>query len=164
MFRPFGPQARTRGEEFGVATIACDWETYVVSTHGDIDCVTAPELERELFGAVQLGARRVVVALTETTFFGSTAIRALVRSAERVRAVGGQLSVVCDNPKIKKVFAIAGTDRTLPIHSAIEQALSLKPSGDSPWEPTPGGIDPAARGLTSRKDALSTRNQERTAA
>jgi hypothetical protein len=75
---------RTAGQdaqlEFGVATRACDSETFVVSAHGDVDPVTAPELERELLEAVQLGARRVVVDLTETTFFDSSAIHALIRS------------------------------------------------------------------------------------
>jgi anti-sigma B factor antagonist len=118
----------------------------VVSAYGDVDPGTAPELERELLEAVQLGARLVVVDLTEAAFFDSSAIHTLLTSAERVRAVGGKLSVVCDNPNIKKVFAITGTDRALPIHSTIEQALSLTPSGDAPLEPRPPGSYPVATG------------------
>jgi anti-sigma B factor antagonist len=117
-----GPDAQM---EFRVATRAHDTETFVVSVHGDVDPVTAPELERELLEAVQLGARRVVVDLTETSFFDSSAIHALLRSAEQLHASGLQLDVVCGNPSIQKVFAITATDRALPTHATVEQAVSV---------------------------------------
>jgi len=77
-----GPDAQM---EFRVATRAHDAETFVVSVHGDVDPGTAPELERELLEVVQLGARRVVVDLTETAFFDSSAIHALLRSGEQLQ-------------------------------------------------------------------------------
>jgi anti-sigma B factor antagonist len=118
--------ARTMPQmEFRVATRACDPETFVVSVHGDVDPVTAPELERELLEAVQLGARRVVVDLTETASFDSSAIHALLRSGEQLEASGLQLDVVRGNPSIKKVFAITATDRALPTHGTVEQAVSV---------------------------------------
>ena len=115
-----GPDAQM---EFRVATRAHDAETFVVSVHGDVDPGTAPELERELLEVVQLGARRVVVDLTETAFFDSSAIHALLRSGEQLQASGLQLDVVCGNPSIKKVFAITATDRALPTHGTVEQAV-----------------------------------------
>ncbi len=65
---------------FGEASNARDSAILVVSARGDVDPVTAPELEAELLEAVELGARRVVADLTETSFFDSSATRALVRS------------------------------------------------------------------------------------
>jgi hypothetical protein len=47
--------------EFGVTTKACGAEVFVVSAYGDVDPVTAPELERELLETVRMGASRVVV-------------------------------------------------------------------------------------------------------
>jgi anti-sigma B factor antagonist len=115
--------------QFRVATRAHDAGTFVVSVHGDVDPVTAPELERELLEAVQLGARRVVVDLTETAFFDSSAIHALLRSGEQLQASGLQLEVVCGNPSIKKVFAITAADRALPTHVTVEQAVGATGNG-----------------------------------
>jgi anti-sigma B factor antagonist len=115
---------------FGIAIRAWDSETVVFSTYGDIDAVTAPELEQELLEAAQLGARRVVVDLTEATFFDSSAIHALTRSEKRFQAIDLQLDIVCGSRQTKKVLEITGVSRALPIHATIQQAISHKPAPD----------------------------------
>lgn len=126
--------------EFRVGTRACDAETFVVFAQGDVDCVTAPELEQELLETVQLGASRVLVDLTEATYFDSSAIHALMRARERLQARGLELAVVCSNPTVRKIFEITGVDRAVRIHSAIEQTASLSPSGLASLEPmSPAG-------------------------
>jgi len=52
---------RRAGTEFSVATTAFDAATFGVVVRGDVDPVTAPELEQELLATAPLGARRVVV-------------------------------------------------------------------------------------------------------
>jgi len=125
--QPAGKHAQTT---FGVATRAWDTEAFVVSAYGDVDAVTAPELERELLGAAQLGADSVLVDLTETTFFDSSAIHTLIRSGERLHASGLQLEVVCGNPNVTKVLEITGVDQALPIYTTIEQATSRVALGE----------------------------------
>jgi len=80
--------------DFAVATAVRDTETVVVSVHGEVDVVTAPDLAGELLTAVELGATLVVVDLTETTFFDSSAIRALLAGSQRLQASGAQVCVV----------------------------------------------------------------------
>jgi anti-anti-sigma factor len=118
------PAVREAMVAFGLATTACDTDTFVVSAYGDVDCVMAPELEAELLEAARLGSRRVLVDLRETTFFDSSAIHALLRSAGHLQAIGMQFPVVCSD-YIKHLLEITGADQTLQIVSTLEQALLL---------------------------------------
>jgi len=129
---------RSTGVGFGLGIQAFGMGTLVVSAYGDVDLVTAAELETELLETVDGGARRVVVDLTEATFFDSSAVHALVRVGERLQSGGRQLAVVCGNPVVNRVLDITGVDRVLPIHATIEQAMSLPVSG-SPWR-QPGPV------------------------
>jgi anti-sigma B factor antagonist len=133
-------------DEFGVATTATGAEMLVVSAYGDVDPVTAPELEAELLEAVQLGARRVFVDLTKTTFFDSSAVHMLLRSGELLRASGLQLALVCSNPNVTRVLEITGADQVLQIHSTIEEAISLPVSSKASLEPRPAMSRPVAAG------------------
>ena len=103
---------RAAGTRFSVSTRACDAETLRVLVCGDVDLVTAPELEQELLEAAKLGARRVVVDLTEATYFDSSAIHALMRGAERLLTSGRQFGLACSNLSIRKVLEITGFDRS----------------------------------------------------
>jgi anti-sigma B factor antagonist len=106
---------------FGVATRACDAETLGVCVRGDVDLVTAAEVERELLAAAELGARRILVDLTETTFIDSSAIRVLVTGGERLVSSGLQFGLVC-GPSVRRVLEIVGVDRMFQAHSTLEQA------------------------------------------
>jgi anti-anti-sigma factor len=115
-------ELRSATPEFGVATRAFDTGTFCVSAHGDVDLATAPELETELLETAREGTRRVVVDLTGTTFFDSSAVHALVRAGERLQASGLQLGIVC-GPYIKRILEITGVDHAFQIHATIERAL-----------------------------------------
>ncbi len=143
------PTPRTRDQmvevRFGVETRALDAETVVVSVHGDVDLVTAGELGGELLGAAASGARRVLVDVTESTLFGSSAIHVLVRSVERLQSCGLLVGVVCANPTAAKVFRITGVDQDLRIFTTVEQARSLASVRDR-LRPGLPRLDPAAEG------------------
>ena len=109
--------------EFGVAVQTFGGGTFIVSTYGDVDLVTAPELEQELLEAVNEGARHVVVNLTKTTFFDSSGVHVLVRTGDRLESRGVRFGIVCANPRIKRILEITGIDRAVGIHDTIESAI-----------------------------------------
>jgi anti-sigma B factor antagonist len=118
-------QVRPREEqmEFAVSTKWLDTDTFVVSLRGEVDLYTAPAFERDLQNAIQLGATRVIVDLSETTFFDSSGLDVLMSGRKRLSERGGEISVICSDPKIQKVFEITRLDRVISIHRAIAQAL-----------------------------------------
>jgi anti-sigma B factor antagonist len=105
---------------------------YVISLGGEIDLYTAPEFKQQLIEALQAGARMIVVDLTKTTFIDSTTLGVLVGAVKRLRESGGELSLVCRDQNITKVFEITGLDRVFSIHASREEALSATIPGGAP--------------------------------
>jgi anti-sigma B factor antagonist len=108
---------------FGVAVHAFGRGTFVVSTYGDVDLATAPELEQELLETVDEGARQVVVDLTATTFFDSSGVHALMRAGDWLQSRGLQFGIVCANPRIRRILEITGIDQAVGVHATIETAI-----------------------------------------
>ncbi len=102
---------------------------YVISLGGEIDLYTAPEFKQQLIEAVQEGARMIVIDLTRTTFIDSTTLGVLVGAVKRLRENGGELSLVCRDQNITKIFEITGLDRVFAIHASREEALSAAVPG-----------------------------------
>jgi anti-sigma B factor antagonist len=96
----------------------------VVSLEGEVDLYTAPELKQELHRLVGEGAKRIVIDMTATTFIDSTTLGVLVGGVKRLRTNDGQLSLVCSDRNITKIFEITGLDRVFTIYPTREEALS----------------------------------------
>lgn len=96
----------------------------VVAVAGDLDLAAAPQLRTHLVELVDAGAREVVVDLTETTFLDSTSLGALVGGVKRLRSVGGELSLVCTDRSLVRIFEITGLDRVFSLHRTLEEALA----------------------------------------
>ena len=61
---------------------------HVIAVAGEVDIFTAPELKRAIAAAIDAGARRLVVDLTETRFLDSTALGVLIGAVKRLRPLG----------------------------------------------------------------------------
>ncbi len=109
---------------FDIKTEQASNDTYVVALTGEIDLYTAPEFKQQLLDVIGQGAKYVVVDLTDTTFIDSTTLGVLVGGVKRLRPNGGQLSIVCSDRNITKIFEITGLNRVFPIHATRAEAVS----------------------------------------
>ena len=97
---------------------------WVIALAGEVDLYTAPEFKQQLLDVIDEGASHVVVDLTDTTFIDSTTLGVLVGGVKRLRPNGGQLSIVCSDRNIKKIFEITGLNRVFSIHADRAEALA----------------------------------------
>jgi anti-sigma B factor antagonist len=104
-----------------VEQVAAD--VWVIALTGEIDLYTAPEFKQQLIDVIAQGAKQVVVDLTETTFIDSTTLGVLVGGVKRLRPNDGQLSIVCSDRNITKIFEITGLNRVFTIHADRTEAL-----------------------------------------
>jgi anti-sigma B factor antagonist len=104
-----------------VEQVAAD--VWVIALTGEIDLYTAPEFKQQLIDVIAQGAKQVVVDLTETTFIDSTTLGVLVGGVKRLRPNEGQLSIVCSDRNITKIFEITGLNRVFTIHADRAEAL-----------------------------------------
>jgi|SRR5262245_29727911 anti-sigma B factor antagonist len=108
---------------FDIKTERAGSDVWVIALTGEVDLYTAPEFKQQLLECIAHGARHVVVDLTDTTFIDSTTLGVLVGGIKRLRPEGGQLSIVCSDRNITKIFEITGLNRVFPIHATRTEAL-----------------------------------------
>ncbi len=111
---------------FDIKTEQTSEQQYVISLAGEVDLYTAPEFKQQLLDVIAKGAKDVVVDFTNTTFIDSTTLGVLVGGVKRLRQNDGQLSLVCSDRNITKIFEITGLDRVFTIHSTREEALGAQ--------------------------------------
>ena len=116
--------------EFQASTTDLGDGVAVVAVVGEADLYTAPELKGALSAAVDGGARRVLVDLSESTFIDSTTLGVLMGAVRRLRPLGGGVAILCRDPNIRKIFEITLLDRIFEIYATPEEALRHLSSGE----------------------------------
>jgi anti-sigma B factor antagonist len=97
---------------------------HVVAVSGELDLQAAPELRDLLMRLIELGLDELVVDLSETTFIDSTTIGVLTGRQRQLRAVDGELRIVCSNPDLLRTFEISGMARVFRVHPTLSDALA----------------------------------------
>ncbi len=118
---------------FDIKTEQLGDDAFVISLAGEVDLYTAPEFKQQLLEVIGQGGKQVVVDFSNTTFIDSTTLGVLVGGVKRLRSNDGQLSLVCSDRNITKIFVITGLDRVFTIHGTRDEALAALASS----EPTP---------------------------
>jgi anti-sigma B factor antagonist len=118
---------------FDINTQQLGENAYVISLAGEVDLYTAPEFKQQLLDVIEQGAKDVVVDFSDTTFIDSTTLGVLVGGVKRLRPNDGQLSLVCSDRNITKIFEITGLDRVFTIYPTRNEAVAkLGASGQPP--------------------------------
>ena len=109
---------------FDINTEQLGDSSYVISLTGEVDLYTAPEFKQQLLEVINQGAKEVVVDFSNTTFIDSTTLGVLVGGVKRLRTNDGQLSLVCSDRNITKIFEITGLDRVFTIYGSRDEAVA----------------------------------------
>ena len=120
---------------FDIKTEQLGNDTALISLAGEVDLYTAPEFKQQLLEVIGQGSKTVLVDLTDTTFIDSTTLGVLVGGVKRLRSNDGQLSLVCSDRNITKIFEITGLDRVFTIYPTRDEAVSKAGAA--------GGVPPA---------------------
>src|ERR671916_750500 len=115
---------------FDIKTEKLRDDAYLIALAGEVDLYTAPEFKQQLLEVVGQGGKDVVVDFSGTTFIDSTTLGVLVGGVKRLRPNGGQLSLVCSDRNITKIFEITGLDKVFPIYATRAEAVEKLDSRD----------------------------------
>jgi anti-sigma B factor antagonist len=111
----------------------------IVTPAGELDIATAPQLRECLLGLLP-GHPALVVDLDQVSFCDAAGLGVLVGAANRARANGASVHLVCTRPGIRRLFDITGLARRLPLARTFDDVLAaLQPCG------VPGGNNRATR-------------------
>jgi anti-sigma B factor antagonist len=108
---------------FDIKTEQLNGDAYVIALSGEVDLYTAPEFKQQLLEIIGQGGKDVVVDFSNTTFIDSTTLGVLVGGVKRLRPTGGQLTLVCSDRNITKIFEITGLDKVFPIYGSRTEAV-----------------------------------------
>jgi anti-sigma B factor antagonist len=104
----------------------CGSDVVVLAISGELDYGASPHLRERLHDEIHAPRNHLVLDLSAVTFIDSMAIGVLVGALTRLQETGGSLRVVCveDNPRVLRIFDIAGVANLIPLHQSRHDALS----------------------------------------
>jgi anti-sigma B factor antagonist len=117
---------------FDIKTEQLGDDAYVISLAGEVDLYTAPEFKQQLLEVIGQGGKQDIVDFSDTTVIDSTTLGVLVGGVKRLRTNEGQLSLVCSDRNITKIFEITGLDRVFTIYPTRDEAVSQVKSAHQP--------------------------------
>jgi anti-sigma B factor antagonist len=97
----------------------------VVRASGEVDMVTAPELESSMRDACARAAAGCVIVLDlgDVRFLGAAGLGVLVRVREHCHRHGHPFRVVATHRAVLRPIAITGVDREIEVVSSVAEAL-----------------------------------------
>jgi anti-anti-sigma factor len=115
--------AGTSEEQDVAVTLEWHGQAAVLSASGEIDMVTAPQFQKDLFAALAESPTALVVDLTKVGFFASAGLSALVAAYQQ--APGDTvLRVVAPNTVTARPLQVTALDRKIPVYASCEDALA----------------------------------------
>jgi anti-sigma B factor antagonist len=108
---------------FQINDESIDGDTHVIELGGEVDLYTAPEFKERMVQVIEDGKKHLVVDLSKATFIDSTTLGVLVGGVKRLRPNGGQLTLVCSDRNITKIFEITGLNKVFPIYETRVEAV-----------------------------------------
>ncbi|GAA5115333.1 STAS domain-containing protein [Pseudonocardia adelaidensis] len=111
------------GEELIVSSRRAG-DAAVVVVDGELDMLSAPQLQPEVERSLAEGIRRLVLDLTEVRFLGSSGLKVLLDVRDLAAARGLRLHVaVGDNRHVIRPLQIVELDTVLPLCGSVDEAL-----------------------------------------
>jgi anti-sigma B factor antagonist len=107
-------KVETRQLENGVA---------IVGLTGEVDVYTSPRLKQEIVDLLNQGYTKIIVDTTKVEYLDSTGLGVLIGGLKRARERDGDLRLICDSPRILRIFEITGLTKIFDIHRSEAEAL-----------------------------------------
>jgi anti-sigma B factor antagonist len=114
----------------------------VVALPEHIDVSNASQIREELLWLINRGAAALIADMTATLSCDHSGADAVMRAYQRALASGTQLRLVVTAPIVRRVLAINGLDRLVPVYPCLEAATAAGTPA-APKAPKPG--NPRAR-------------------
>jgi anti-sigma B factor antagonist len=96
----------------------------VFKLNGRLDSNTSPSLEKQLAGAMEDGAKNMIIDFADLDYISSAGLRIILKTTKDLRRSDGDIVLCAMQDYVKEVFEIAGFDSFLPIVPSLNDALA----------------------------------------
>lgn len=97
----------------------------VVDVAGELDALSAPELDEYIEVVVAQEPAVVILDLSGVDFMDSSGLGMCIKSRKRVRDAGGEMLLVVTTPRVMRVLEITGLNQSIPVASSVPAALTF---------------------------------------
>ena len=98
----------------------------VVALPEHIDVSNASQIREELLWVINRGAAVLIADMTGTLSCDHSGVDAVMRAYQRALASGTQLRLVVTAPLVRRVLAVSGLDRLIPVYPSLEAATAAE--------------------------------------
>ncbi len=98
---------------------------FVVKIEGDLDAVSAIDLDTCLEDAVKQGEKILIIDCSELAYISSPGIGVFTSRLSDAQDGNFMMALCSLNEKIFGVFSILGLDAIVPIYPTLEEALNM---------------------------------------
>jgi anti-sigma B factor antagonist len=112
------------GEPLGTTVVRPRAGTAVLAVEGEVDTLTAPQLEAALSALLDDPDPVLVVDLGGVTFLASSGLAVLIRAAHRAEAGGRRLRLVASSRAVRRPLEITGADELFDVHDDLGAATA----------------------------------------
>jgi anti-anti-sigma factor len=127
MVKRFGnagsPSSTSQGQAIMQIEVERRGQVTVASVLGNVDGLTAAELQRVLGGEVAGGGHQMVVSLTGVDYTSSAGLRVLLAVVKEARGLGGDVRLAGVRDNVRKVLELSGFTSILKLFPDIDSAV-----------------------------------------
>ncbi len=98
-------------------------DTALLRVSGELDTLTAPELESALAELLDGPDTTLVVDLAEVTFLASSGLAVLIQAAHRAESGDRALHLVVASRAVLRPLEVTGSDQLFTLHPSVEAAI-----------------------------------------
>ncbi len=109
-------------ESFAVFVAERDRGTPWVTVQGDVDMLTAPDLEQALDDVHRRFRHVATLDFAGLRFIDSSGLRVLLLAARREHRAGRRLRVVNAIPQVRRLFGLVALDKSLDLYTSSSAA------------------------------------------
>ncbi len=95
----------------------------IFSVRGSLDSNTSPELETQIYSALESGERKLILNLENLDYISSAGIRVMLKTTKDLKRMEGNIVLCALQDYVKEVFDIAGFDGYLNIENNLEDSI-----------------------------------------
>jgi anti-sigma B factor antagonist len=108
--------------EFGLEVDETRIPYTVLTIHGDLDLYTSSQVRERLVDLVDRDHRQVVINLDLVDFIDSAGLGVLVAGLKQLRRHDGDLSLVCGQRNILRLFELTGLTSLFRMTASVDEA------------------------------------------
>lgn len=97
---------------------------FIVEVKGEIDLYTGPRVRDCIHDLIDRENYNLIADLEGVSYMDSTGLGILMSALKRVEEKGGRIVVVCNNPRVMKIFKLTGFVNTFNIFDSEEAAVA----------------------------------------